>query len=448
MRPLAFCRFLESYGWAPRVLSVDPTTVYPWHPLDPQLSSRLPHGVHVDFVPYRGLLQQIIGWRGRVKDLSRFGRKRPSRIAGVEPTTVSPSQRSKAGKFREIKDFLLNWGFEFPDPQRAWFGPAVACARRLPQGEAPDAILATGGPWTNFLVGKRIAEYWQVPLILDYRDPWTSNPYFSFGSAFLNERSRRLERSIGNVATRIVANTPELQAQLEKDHAGFAGKTVTITNGFDPDLFRNSQEGILQSTVRKANFEISHFGTVYGKRTPIVLLQALLDLYLAGRVTSEHICVRFVGAWEVTDPKCEELAQALEKVGLLTREGSVPYKECLRQMRAADALLVIQPESPLQVPGKIYEYIATGRPLLLLGGDGATENLVNRHRLGVVCANRAESIGQLFLDVLEGRRVLAGPNPTETGRFSYQNLTGDLARVLDEAYDKCRKVRSMKVDVL
>jgi hypothetical protein len=124
----------------------------------------------------------------------------------------------------------------------------------------------------------------------------------------------------------------------------------------------------------------------------------------------------------------------LEKVGLLRREPPMPYQACLQQMNEADALLVIQPDSPLQIPGKIYEYIATRRPLLLIGGEGATASLVQRHRLGMACPNDGDQIRRLILDLVERRQSLPAPAPEEVDRFNYRSLTEDLAKVLDEVY--------------
>ena len=94
-------------------------------------------------------------------------------------------------------------------------------------------------------------------------------------------------------------------------------------------------------------------------------------------------------------------------------------------------LLVLQPDSPLQVPAKIYEYVATGRPLLLIGGEGATANLVTRHALGVSSPNQLEAIKVLLNELATGARKLAQPDVTRVNRFDYRSLTGDLAAVLD-----------------
>ena len=141
--------------------------------------------------------------------------------------------------------------------------------------------------------------------------------------------------------------------------------------------------------------------------------------------------MRFVGAWDVDDPRCEKLAQELEAHGFLRREAPVSHQICLRQMAHAKALLIIQPDSPLQVPGKIYEYIAVGRPLLLIGGEGATAKLVERHQLGLSCPNDVSRIKPLLRQVASGDLALNPPAKGCTDRFDYRTLAGELAQLLD-----------------
>jgi hypothetical protein len=245
-----------------------------------------------------------------------------------------------------------------------------------------------------------------------------------------------LEETVCKKACRVITNTHELRLQLQKDYPSISGKVLTITNGFDPDSFSPCQASAPTRRAKETKLEWCHFGTVYGKRTPAMLLRSLLELHQTGRLVGKQLCLRFVGRWEVTEPGCEELAQWLEKVGLLKREPPVSHEACLQQMKEADALLVIQPDSPLQIPRKIYEYIATRRPLLLIGGEGATANLVRRHCLGIACSNNEEEIRRLVLDVIEGRTKLLSPAQQEIDRFNYRNLTAELARVLDQVHQE------------
>ena len=108
------------------------------------------------------------------------------------------------------------------------------------------------------------------------------------------------------------------------------------------------------------------------------------------------------------------------------------HQLCVKHMKKASVLLVVQPESPLQVPGKIYEYIAVGRPLLLIGGEGATAGLVQRHRLGVTCPNEVKELKNTLRQLVSGAIRLSPPDPQTVDRFSYRRLAKSLADALND----------------
>ena len=88
----------------------------------------------------------------------------------------------------------------------------------------------------------------------------------------------------------------------------------------------------------------------------------------------------------------------------------------------------------------VREYVATGRPLLLIGGEGATANLVARHGLGVSSPNHITRIKALLIDIVTGAQQLVPPDAARVNRFEYQSLTGELAAILDAAV-RARPVR-------
>ena len=437
MRPLGFCRYLEQYGWRPWVLTTTPESVYPPHPIDPQLLAKLPSTVKIESVPYSNPLHRMIAMRNRLRDAVRPGLTRKSHESSsndlVSSSTKPQSQRARSS----MKDLILDWAFSFPDPQCSWLGPAIRRFSGLKREELPQLVFATGGPWTSLLVGETLAKRFGVPFIADYRDPWTSNPYDSYSSSFLADKAKRLEQSVCASAARVIANTEELRLKLCDDYPQLRNKCITIPNGFDRERF-TEEDGTntlmdqpATQSVDAGGVELCHFGTVYGKRSPLQLFQAMWELHEERLVTAAQIRMRFVGAWDVTDPGCEKLAQELEKHGFLRREAPVSHQICLRQMSRARVLLIIQPDSPLQVPGKIYEYIAVGRPLLLIGGEGATAKLVELHQLGLCCPNDVSHIKPLLRQVARGDLALKPPAKGCTDRFDYQMLAGELAQLLD-----------------
>jgi hypothetical protein len=178
--------------------------------------------------------------------------------------------------------------------------------------------------------------------------------------------------------------------------------------------------------------ELCHFGTIYGRRNPAGLLTALCRLLDAGALNATKLRVRFVGLWEVDDPSCNSDAARLEAAGILTREESIPHRESLLAMSNADILLVLQPDTPLQVPGKIYEYVSTGRPLLVIGGEGATAALVRRHALGLCTPGDPDRLQAVVIQLLQGNGIVPPP-PEVIREFDYETLTARLANVFESA---------------
>jgi hypothetical protein len=422
MRPLAFCRYLPSYGWQPRVVAVTPDAVLPPLDVDAELAARLPPGVSVQRVGHRNPTARLIDWRNRL-----LGRQPAGAAAGVPATPPAPPS-SSASLLRSLRKEVLHHLLSFPDVQKWWRRAAVAAAM---SGPRPDVVLATGGPWTSLLAGREVARRFDVPFIADFRDPWSRNP-FRDHSAVARWRHRRLEQRVCTSAAAIIANTVELRGQFVADYPEIADRFVTIPNGFDDVNDASSVTARSTCLDRAQPLEICHFGTVYGKRSPTALLRAMCALLDAGAPLAGRVRLRFVGLWEADDPGCNADCARHESHGIVSRELSMPHQACLDAMRTSDLLMVLQPASPLQVPGKIYEYVSMGRPLLVIGGEGATASLVARHRLGRCCPNAVEPLQKLVMDLLEGAGFDAPPEGARD-EFDYRRLTRSLATVLDAA---------------
>jgi glycosyltransferase involved in cell wall biosynthesis len=293
---------------------------------------------------------------------------------------------------------------QVPDERIGWLPGAVRMGHRIWSERGFDAILATGGPWTSFLVGSVLSRLTGTPLVLDYRDPWTNNPYRTGQSKARAAIERRLEASVISRASGVLLNTPELRAMFAERFAAVdSSRFVTVRNGFDPRVLPT-----FAAAPHRGPFTITHLGHIYRKRTPESFLQALRGLLDAGTLRRDAIAVNFVGT---TDIDLKALVARLDLSDVVAVLDPVTHAEGLRILSRSDALLVIQAGSPLQVPAKIYEYAAFNKPILTLTGDGATANLVREFNLGPVCApDRPDDIAPAIRRVAD-----AGPRGVDTG---------------------------------
>lgn len=436
MRPLQFCRHLSSYGWMPSVLATDASSALPPHPEDRKLLDVVPEDLSVTRIGHpdpRGRFLKVVEY---VRHLRRQRRKADAPSETDVSTGKPVPSRSKAMLLNAAKLFTeASW--EFPDLQSPWYRPATQALTRLSLEDRPDLIWATGRPWTGLLVGLRQARRRKVPFIADFRDPWVAGQQHETseyrGSAkVLWKRAQRLERSICEGAARVILNTDELREVFCMTYPELAEKFVVIPNGY-PEYLAERFKAVYRENGRRlqktGTVEFSHFGTVYGGRKPLALLQAVDQLLREGKVEPGRMRLRFVGSWEVDDVTCERLAKDLEQKGVLQREQPVSHQQCLAKMANADYLLVLQAGFSLQIPAKIYEYIVADRPVLVIGGKGATENLVTRNNFGLCCPDHVESLKETLMALLSGRRIVRPPSPLDTAQFGYRELTGKLANV-------------------
>lgn len=417
MRPRAFARYLGEFGWDVHVVAADAASVAPRLEVDPELCMGFPHTVRIDRIGHRNPLSAAGELRAYL-----LKHKRP-RARHADVTTRTQSNGGRGSTIAAAKERILERLFAFPDPQRDWYRVASRWGERLPHASRPDVVLATGGPWTALLVGRRLAARYGVPFVADFRDPWRRNPY---RKTRLGPQAAALERSVVEAAACVVANTEELRQQFCADYPGIAQRFLTIPNGFESSNARPASE----SRHHGRPLHLCHFGTVYGQRNPRSLLLALRGILDSG-IDSTRLRVRLVGRWETDDPETNALAGVLETHGILERHPPVSHDECQRQMAAADALLVLQPGSPLQIPGKVYEYIACGRPLLVVGGEGATAGLVRRLRLGVCCPDDHDALRNVMATLVSGELRLVAPDPKAIAQFEYGHLTRQLSCVLE-----------------
>jgi glycosyltransferase involved in cell wall biosynthesis len=117
----------------------------------------------------------------------------------------------------------------------------------------------------------------------------------------------------------------------------------------------------------------------------------------------------------------------------------LPHRQALALLQSADVLFMTNADGARQqlaIPGKLYEYLATGRPVMAVTHpDGAAGRLLKRTGGGIVIP--ADDPGELFdaIVTLCRTRRLDAPtlNPDELASFDRVALTRRLAQLLDDA---------------
>lgn len=401
-RWLKFTKYLPSSGWFPEVLTVDPLyAAYPFR--DDSLYGEVPVDVKVH----------------RTKALNFFALY--NRDQSKIPHAGFASGKNKG--FKSTVSRFIRGNFFIPDPRRGWNRFAFRRASELIRSQNITHIITTSPPHSTQLIGLRLKRRFPgLKWVADLRDPWTDIYYYDMFRPSLPARmlDRNLEKRVLSRADRIITVGKTLASLLAAKTEAVAGKTEILPNGFDEEDF----QGIVSSVPER--FTITYVGTL----SPAYPVRGFIDAMKDMRINGKQVALQFVG----TVP--EEI-RVLFPAG---DEGDGPrfisyceHPEAIRYMMSSSLLLLIIPDHSSNrsiLTGKIFEYLATEKPILFLGpedGDAARLLTLCGYQ-GIFGYDDVEGIREFILRVAEGKPVKRSGYHLE---YSRRALAVKLGNILD-----------------
>jgi glycosyltransferase involved in cell wall biosynthesis len=400
-RWLKFAKYLPEFGWEPIILTIDPE--YAAYPVT---DSSLINDLHSSAKVYTTPATNYFSIYNR--DKSRIP------AAGF----ANSADNTLKGKLLRF----IRGNFFLPDPRRGWNKYAFKKACELIKTEGINNVITTSPPHSTQLIGLKIKKKLpDIKWIADLRDPWTDIYYYKqFYPTLLSIWIDTIyEKSILKNASTIITVGEFLKDAFSLKVKGVKDKTVVVTNGFDEDDFNG-----LEPTEPRL-FTITYTGTLSDAYPIAGFLEALHFVRNNGLV----IRLRFVGT---VSPNQKDLI-------LLNAENSetefIPYVEhetAIRFLLDTSLLLLIIPDHPGNksiITGKIFEYIASGKPVICIGpADGDAAKII-----------KSTGIGEVF-DYKDNRKIAewlqksAYDRPLAVNKdkmkYSRRALTGKIAEIL------------------
>lgn len=164
---------------------------------------------------------------------------------------------------------------------------------------------------------------------------------------------------------------------------------------------------------------LTHVGQLYGDRTLKALIAGLEELKKESPENYKKIHIRQVGFASETEKQRVYNSTVSEAFTFIPQ---VPYLQSIEEMYQADCLLEIDPvfdrkEKNIYVPGKLFDYMSTGKPILCIAdSDSVTGNIARE--IGCVCVS-SESKD----DVCEALRMLTDSRMPAVDAEAYARLS-------------------------
>lgn len=327
-----------------------------------------------------------------------------------------------------------------PDVYTGWILPAIVAGLGEIRRQRVIHLWSSAPYWSNHLIALILSQLTGLSWTAHFRDPWIGIPRWKPESIVSKRIETTLERMVVSRATSVVCVTDMHADLLRRAYPELPPeKFVTIPNGFDEaewvDIARETADaGLAQSDT----FIIRYAGSLYQRRNPLPVFQALRKLLDARLVARESIIVDLIGWCDVAEGhQVKVMAEECRIADRITFSGPLGRDETLRRTAQANLLLLLAEDQPYQIPGKTYEYLRAGRPILALTTEGALAQLLRRTG-GAWVINPADehaivaAIRDAYGRWREGRNG-PGMDRAVVNGFDRRVLAGKLAAVFDDA---------------
>lgn len=410
-RWLKFAKYLPKHGIEP-IVAIPEGPEYPI--TDASLEKDIPNNIEEIRVPIWEPYKLFKLFTSKQKD---------------EHVNAGLLNKGKKKSFTEKVSLWLRGNILIPDARVFWIHPAVKQIRKYLKDHPVDAVITTGPPHSVHIIGFKLKKKLNIKWLSDFRDPWSEIDYleeFNPGRLAMNQH-KKLERKVLKTADKVITVSKNWAEDLKRLGAS---EVSVITNGFDSSDFKDFDYNSSSDKI-----VLLYSGMLNEFRNPEFLWEELENLCETNKEFSQAFQLKFYGTID------QGVFNYLDGNPHLSQRysfgGYISHRELLKEYEKASVLLLIQNDTKNalgHIPAKVFEYMATGRPILAIV-DKASDiaKILKTENAGVVIdRNNKEEVNQVLSDVLISMLLKHEPgrNKSIETKYSREALTKQLVEII------------------
>lgn len=353
-----------------------------------------------------------------------------------------PESRTAKGSLKgKIKSgFFVRWISSFifiPDSRKNWLKPAKEKILKILRQDKIDIVIVTAPPYSLELLAADLTKEINIPVIVDLRDPWTTNPYKIHPSNWHFKKDRKLEMQvISNIKYGVAAYRSHIDFYRQQIPGFNPENWQYIPNGYDNQDFEN----LNAEKLDPQKFHLAFSGTFYSHiNRPQFLFKAIsaLPVHL-----QKKLCFHHIGDAVIDLKKIAKNFNIEESIKVW---GYQSHRRCLEILAGMDAFCFIldskNTNTSNTIGGKVYEYIKLRRPVLaLVPEQGEAYEIITTTKSGqVIDPYKTDKIKELLTNWIGQKPKLQ--NKTDLAEFERFELARKYAKFMDSiivSNQKCK----------
>jgi glycosyltransferase involved in cell wall biosynthesis len=409
-RWLKFVKYLPNYNYKPVIYTVE-NGEYPV--LDSSLSKDVSSKIKI-------LKSKI--WEPYSLYKIFTGRKKKEKINSSFLT------QKKRNKFLQNISIWIRGNLFIPDARRFWIKPSINYLTNFLINNPVDIIISSGPPHSTHLIAMELQKRFQIKWLADFRDPWTNIDFYKDLklTKWADNKHKALERAVLKNTDMVLT----IGNQLKKELLALGSKEVEVVeNGYDPEDFP-----INSSLELDTDFTIAHIGTFSPSRNHEILWKVLKKICNENEAFDNKLKIKLIGNIDFS------VLKSISNFGLenhLKKLGYISHNDVINEQKKSRVLLLMVNNTPNSrgiITGKVFEYMASNRPILVIGPeDGDLANIIRQTNTGFVTGFDNEiKLEESILKLFKNKENF----DSNLKMYSRENLTKKLSSILDKMISK------------